>query len=402
MKLSFKKIVFELSLIMPMLYTLVYCFKASLANKLVILQLIFSYFLINSIYSKKRKSIKFFLLNFLLAIFLLYTYAIDSIGAIVHINFYSYVFMFIMFLISIDNETRNELFEYYNSKKKNIIFYFFIFLVIILYTCFFSNGIKWEFDSKLPILYGPFEITHILAYIFLTFYCMFAITDITSKSKFIWILKIICFAGIIFTAVRSAAIALAILMLQDFISIRSISKKMLIFLFGVLLLILLLTNTNILMNNPIVGKTIIASNTGTITNGREIFRNVALDYYVSNTNVFEKIFGIGINKLEEVIFENIGVKIHAHNDYVNLLVGYGIVGFFLMIYLQLILGKNIKNKISKILFHLFIFVLCFYNGLAMYIQFIASFPIVICFFDEKSRLILEFKNKERSIDKLLK
>ena len=136
--------------------------------------------------------------------------------------------------------------------------------------------------------------------------------------------------------------------------------------------------------NPLIEKTLYATEVGgSITNGRELYRQIALAYYAIKTTLFEKIFGVGISGVVEAIYSVLRVKIQAHNDYVNLLVGYGIVGLLSFMICQLGLSKTCKSKMNIVLLQLFIFILAYYNGFALYIMLTASLPIVVAFFELK-------------------
>ena len=380
MKIRFKNVLFELCISMPVLYAILCCIKTSIANKVVFFELIIAGIVIFNIYTKKRTIRKKIFFILLLFIFIFYNCIVDSVAAIIHINFYSYLLLFIMFEIFIQKDERKEFYEYFFARKKRIMIYFIFFCAILLYSCIYMNGIRYEYNSSIPILYGPFEIPHMLAYILIIFYCMFSLLKNLISKKISLLIKFLCITLIVFTAVRTATVAIGILILFDFISVNKINKKILYVIITVVLLAYLFINTNLLVNNPIINKTLEASKSGSITNGREIYREITMSYYINDATIIEKIFGTGMSKLIDIIYKSIGVKIHAHNDYVNLLVGYGIIGFLLIFYLHIKIWTEYKNKYAKVLLEIFIFVLCFYNGLAMYIMFTASLPIILCYF----------------------
>ena len=76
----------------------------------------------------------------------------------------------------------------------------------------------------------------------------------------------------------------------------------------------------------------------------------------------------------------IGVAIHAHNDYVNALCGYGIVGMILFVMLQLKPLKLRAPFIFCIMLEGLLFILSYYNGLAMYSVFTPVLIVVYSFF----------------------
>lgn len=125
-----------------------------------------------------------------------------------------------------------------------------------------------------------------------------------------------CVICIVCTAVRSAVLATAVLIVCDFLSIRNISKKAVILVAAFLILVFLATNTDILTKNPLIEKTLYATEVaGSITNGRELYRQIALSYYATKTDVLEKILGVGITGVVEAIYSAIRVRMYGSIPY---------------------------------------------------------------------------------------
>ena len=104
-------------------------------------------------------------------------------------------------------------------------------------------------------------------------------------------------------------------------------------------------------------------------------------YYSNKIGIIGKLFGAGMPNLVKAILESVGAEIHAHNDYVNMLVGYGIVGLVAFIVSQLRLISIKKYTRQAIFLQIFIFVLAYYNGFALYTMLTSSMPIIILFFE---------------------
>ena len=396
LKLNIRKITYELCMAMPAIFTGLYCIRDNMANKATIVLLLFSYLLLNSYYMRCGKKTKFIIFNSLIVIYIVYIGIICGISEITSSYFYGYLLTFVMMLICTEDELRENFIKYFLTRKKNFIAYVSIFFIIVAVSAIFFNGLKLGYGSKIPVLYGPFNIAHKLAYLLIVIYCGISLFDLGNKSKTIIAVKIICVVCIVNTAVRSAVLATAVLLIVDFLSIKSINKKTLVISALFIILGFMATCTDILINNPLIEKTIYAAKVGgSITNGRGRFRQIIIAYYATQTTIIEKIFGIGLSGVIEAIYSVIGVKIQAHNDYVNLLAGYGIIGVVSFVICQLRLSRACKRTISVILMQLFIFILAYYNGFALYTMLTSSLPIVVAFFEmkliRKSNTIVEDK-----------
>ena len=384
LKLNIRKVTYELCMAMPAIFTVLYCIRDNVANKAAIVLMLFAYILLNSHYMRNGKKIRFFIFNFLTIIYIGYIGIKCGVSEIISSFFYGYLLTFIMILICTEDNLREEFIQYFLARKKRFAVYVTIFFMTVVFSVVFLNGLKVGYGSKIPVLYGPFSIAHMLAYLLMVVYCGVSLFDLENKKKTIVAIKLVCVICIACTAVRSAVLATAVLIVCDFLSIRKISKKAIILGVGFIILVFLATNTDILTNNPLIEKTLYATDVGgSITNGREWYRQIALSYYATKTTLLEKIFGVGISGVVEAIYSVLRVRIQAHNDYVNLLVGYGIVGLVSFVICQLGLRKTCKSKMNVILLQLFIFILAYYNGFALYIMLTASLPIVVAFFELK-------------------
>lgn len=384
LKLNIRKVTYELCMAMPAIFTVLYCISGNMANKAAIVLMLFAYILLNSYYMRNGKKIRFFIFNILTIIYIGYIGVKCGVSEIISSYFYGYLLTFIMMLICTEDDLREEFIQYFMTRKKRFAAYVTVFFMTVVFSIIFLNGLRVGYGSKIPVLYGPFIIAHILAYLLMVVYCGVSLLDLENKKKTVIVIKLVCVICIACTAVRSAVLATAVLIVCDFLSIRKISKKVVILGAAFLIFVFLATNTDILTKNPLIEKTLYATEVaGSITNGRELYRQIALSYYATKTDVLEKILGVGITGVVEAIYSAIRVRIQAHNDYVNLLVGYGLVGLIAFVACQFELSKTCKNKMNAILLQLFVFILAYYNGFALYIMLTASLPIVIAFFEVK-------------------
>lgn len=86
-----------------------------------------------------------------------------------------------------------------------------------------------------------------------------------------------------------------------------------------------------------------------ITNSRSVFWVADIKAFL-NSNLFKKLIGNGFNYIYEINIEAVGTAIWAHNDFINILISFGLLGVFL--YLQVFLNytqtvKKRNNRISK-------------------------------------------------------
>lgn len=386
LRLNLKKIIFEMCMAMPLLYSVAYMLHDDLANKVVIVELVLCYVLLSQTCLRKGKKILFVLFHCISVFYIFYTILIGGIAAVIHLNFYSYFFLMEMLFLFADKDIRGEFYTYFIGNARHFWWYSGLFAVAIFYSAVFEGGLSAGYGITLPVLFGPFPIAHITGYLLIALYCGIGLLDQNNTNKWVILVKAICVGCALWTAVRSTILAMALLVMYDYFSIKSFRKKYIILVAGVIVLIYAALFTDIIWNNPLIQKTIYAAEVnGSITNGREWYREAVMDSYWHDTSLIEKVFGFGIQGVIDAIYHHLGVRIHAHNDYVNVLGGFGAVGFIIFLAAQFYLGNIFKKNWTKLIFHSFIFVLAYYNGLAMYIMFVASLPMVLCFFEQKQR-----------------
>lgn len=71
------------------------------------------------------------------------------------------------------------------------------------------------------------------------------------------------------------------------------------------------------------------------------------------------------------------VEIHAHNDFVNVLVGFGVLGLLGYVFSFL---NIIKRTPKRLLLLMVLMVLAWFNGLYMYVSFVPTIPIIMVFY----------------------
>lgn len=383
MKINIKYLIFHMTILIIPLFALTGFFPFSLGNKLILGMTVISYVYLNSLFIRNNKKTIFFVYNFTLAVYIIYMFAIGEYGVLTDIYFYSYILMFTFSLLFLFPNKIEEYCAFFAEHKREFVGAVCVFLLLVAFSVIMGTGYRYSAVDKMWTLFGSFSVQHMLAYVLLVIYCGSSIYDKENQSFFFIIIKGLIFIMIVLTGVRSAALALCLLVVYDYLSMKNKSRKKTILVIGAVVLTIVATQTDILTNNSLVSKTTAAIDNGSITNGRECYRKVQLYAFVHKSNVVQKLFGVSIPGVTEYMHQALRVHIQAHNDYVNTLVGYGIIGFVLFIVNQINLSKVCSSFWSKLFLEVFIFLLAYYNGFALYIMLTASLPIVLCFFKEK-------------------
>ena len=249
--------------------------------------------------------------------------------------------------------------------------YLFILLLSILRGNAFSN--EWSTTT----LRGPYAIPHILAYEFLVMSALNIVLFMESKRKINLILAIIFWAGIMLTAARGAILA-EMVMLGYFFFKLGIKKKLVLILFICCVLIYEIINPSIFMRlaSSLIEKTLFALESGSLDNGRLNIWISSMNAFLQSNNPLKWLFGIGYTGLLAGNKQNIGMYIQAHNDFITIVVSFGIPYLFLFIrsFIKLVKGKNI---LWSLLFFAF---LAGFNGIVLYMPMVIGCIFLIVFF----------------------
>ena len=237
-------------------------------------------------------------------------------------------------------------------------------------------------------LSGPYLASHLLAYELLIWSMMDAIFIVQKKRNVYLFLLVFDSAMMVLTAARSVLIPLVIIMWYVLKTYRS-QKRIVITVIAIVLALILLQYTNIF--EAFFEKTQRAIDTSTITSGRGMIFKSSFNAFLEASPI-QKILGMGINGLTDYNLHHIWMDIHAHNDYLDALVQYGIVGLGLYIYAFYKLIRNSKSKIAMIM----IVSLAFFNG--FYVSSSAMIATVLFLAFDKA---IFYKRKDRQLVKPL-
>lgn len=258
---------------------------------------------------------------------------------------------------------------YITEHKKMISFVIIAYIFFLMQSIFFFDGIKKGWNTF--VLCGPYSLPHILAYEMLVI-LMLCLLNYKHTNNKIWLMLALYFElMIVLTCVRSAVLASAIIFIT-FTSWFKLKRKINFVIIGIFILSIFLYYG---IFDQIIEKTTFAIQNGSITNGREWIVNSMLKTFREST-IHEQIFGSGYFNLIESNYHNLGTAIQGHNDFLTVLISFGLIGITLYIwnFLSFIKGKNF------VLFFAFLFILAFYNGLFLYMPMVIGLGIAKLFF----------------------
>lgn len=381
------KIICNIVLLYPILNLIINCISNDRIKILNLPIIILFFIFIMLTYVIERKMFKMIFTVLLCALTVINANSITSFFSTDNL----YFCFFIMYLIFIykNDDFYKVSYEFFKAKEKVTIFTSLAVISMVIIWLFLGKGLYLQDNSTLS-LRGPYSLNHSLAYTLLVMYAMCNCVRNKKNYKKILILKMIMTVMIIATAVRSAFLVLIIYLFLDF-KRTNYSKKIIVCFLVLPILTVIGIYTGVLINNPLVKKTISAAERGTISNGRDEMTQLGRDYYFNETTMKQKITGIGMEKLRKIYLRHFGTALHAHNDLVNILLGYGFI--YLIISAYLIISFSFSNNIKhSFLFMVSILLLAYTNGLFMYIIYVIGLPVVKIFYSE-NRLPDKEKNK---------
>lgn len=152
------------------------------------------------------------------------------------------------------------------------------------------------------------------------------------REKFVILFIAVSFACIILTAVRSVLIASIIVI--GYIFYRVFSRKQFIkfILYCFLLFVCIYIAYNYGLFDALLTKSKLALENGSISNGRSSILISSLYALKQGNEYVNTICGVGMTNLLKWNGININANIHAHNDFVDALVGFGLIGLGIYVY----------------------------------------------------------------------
>lgn len=283
-------------------------------------------------------------------------------------------------LYSTDNISINEYLEAFKIKRKfsNMVQVTFC-IILSLYVLKYGFRAGWNTF----VLQGPYNYAHTLAYLFFFMLMIDAYYYIEDKAITSSILIAINLVGVFLTAVRSALLASIVIII--YILYKMLTKKQFMKVISYLVLLVIMTFIAYKCGffNALLAKTKLAVNHGSISNGRGEILSSSLNALSQGSMFINTTVGIGMTNLIKWNGVNINAPIHAHNDFGDALVCYGMLALCVYIYNLL---KFSRKKVIWIAGTLGL--LAYSNGLFVYSDVI---PMLIY-----SRIL--FSNSKQRID----
>lgn len=293
----------------------------------------------------------------------------------IHGDYISFFFIIYIFVNFSYDEIIKEYKELIYHEQNRLIWAGISYFMVLLVSMIGFGGIvnTWGIIS----VKGPYGINHELAYIAIALSALYAVLYQAGNKKICLVFKWLCFLIVILSGVRTAAIVLVIHVLWDYLKL-DFNKKIGYMLLGIAAFLVIATQTDLLTNNPITQKNEAAEESGNLTNGRSTFWKEDMQYYINDTDIREKVLGVGIGSIRKVNSKAFGMNIHAHNDVLNFLIGFGVAYTILFIYAFYIFCR-FKN--GYLLF-LELLVMIMGNGLYMY-SIVFCLPMIKMYFMEE-------------------
>lgn len=310
---------------------------------------------------------------FLAVLTLLFTFLRDSVSNMsLCVSFITLIFM--MLTLS-DSRLNPDVLKalFINREKINFVVQIGFLLILGYYT--FKNGLTVGWSTW--VLQGPYNYPHTLAYIFF-FYAMLNLFYFKeNKSIRCFVLSVTDIGLIFLTAVRTtilAGIMILLYLLHSFANRENLKYLILVISGFVVAGYFAFTHGYF---DAVLAKNSLALQNSSFTNGRFSIAVNSLKALANGNGIINILSGIGMDGLIQSNFITMNVGIHAHNDFIDILVCYGIINFILYCFSFYRYAKNNLVWISVT-----IGLLAFANGLFVYMDCIPLLIIGRLFFDK--------------------
>lgn len=297
----------------------------------------------------------------------------------------SIVIQFFLFAIFADFYSNKKLLHRLNNyiEEKNTLLFciYVLYFSVLLYSVLFKEGMKSGWGTA--VLYGPYTLSHSLAYELLT---VVTASLLVYKKTILkrWVaVALLAEILIVLTCVRSAFLSSAFVWLWFIFGLK-VRKKLIFLAFGsVVLSVLFYYN----VFDQIIEKTLFAASNGSVTNGREWIVESGKQIFIESS-FLEKVIGSGYYNLLEGNLHHLGLAIQGHNDFITVLISFGFFGLLIFVSKMCAYLKG-RGWIGCFLA---LFVLVYYNGLFLYVPIVIELYMIRLFFLEYGQQALT-KNK---------
>lgn len=362
MKLSYKKILYFLLIIYPVINIIVYFIFHGNNMNIFSCVYCFALFILNMAATKGKvvktdiPMIVWMLLTVILSFARESSYSFGS-GSLLLVGTMIYLMLFS------ENARYNLIDGAIINRYEKLFLTAQIIYIGLLLIYVIQNGLTYGWGTR--VLQGPYNYPHTLAYILLLFTMGDFFYFIKNRDKISLIFATVTIALILMTAVRTVILSLVVVLLyilKEFLDIKKIKNLISLIFFG-LIGFYFINRYNLI--NALFQKTALAVQNNSITNGRWAILVASLNSIrtFQGDPIYAFLFGIGMSALTSNNYLTYGAAIHAHNDFVDIIVCYGVINLVIYIYLFLRFTKT-----GRLWFLLTIGLLAIGNGLYMYIE----------------------------------
>ncbi|MBB6624106.1 hypothetical protein H7E67_11765 [Clostridium gasigenes] len=335
---------------------------------------------------KREKMIKYIIiiLSFFLICFAINFNSMYSIGK--YFNHTVWILNFIVLLIYFSNESNIKgLYRYIDRYYKNIAFMILginVFEFILIIT---KKGFVYQWEGT--YFKGSNSMPHTAAYLMIVLISMIMVLYEIRRQKKIILLSILPIIIIMLTGARASLGILAILILVFILRNKLIIKSCIIS------IITLIIGADYIKEIPVTKKFLRQIEYGQFSSGRDLMTDIQLEYFNQGSRL-QKIIGVGPDKTYLMNSIYYGLEVWAHNDLIQVLVGYGYIGVIIYMFaIVYFLLAHIKrgNILESILIVIGLMFLAVSNGLYSYSAITLAIPIL--------SVLLYSKNNRYNIDK---
>lgn len=331
---------------------------------------------INLCLYRKKALIAIAFITFIILGFWSYLDNIITIGRI-----YNHTLSFVNVILLIMYFTMQDNIEYF---KKCVVFYrdkiyLMLISINIIEIIFFISKKGFVYTWEGNYFQGTNRMPHTFSYLMLvliiiSFFCY----ELFKEKKYIY-QAIFPIIGIMFSGARTTLGGLIIFLLIVIIRKLSFKNIIKIFCYGGLIFIIF---NKIILNFPMFDKFKRQISYGMFTSGRDIFATNIMSYF-DNLPISQKLIGIGADKTYYINLMATNQDLWAHNDFIQVIVSFGIIGLTIYIYYLFklfIFNNKISNSLIQSLLVLTLIVfLAYMNGFYNYRDFPLAIPYIILY-----------------------
>lgn len=306
--------------------------------------LLTSMFLEDSEYSQKCKIIVgSFSACILLAIF----YA-TSLGKI-HNHMFNYLNTVLLFLYCLNNKNIKKLKHFFVEKIRFVKLSIIFINIVEAFYMISRKGYEFRFNWGGTFFKGTSAMPHTLSYLMLAVIIISICIILVENKGHFAIATIIPFYAIFQSGARVTLLATGLfaLIIADILYVKKqkITKKNLLIALGVVIVAVFLLK-GVIIESDLWKKTMLRIKEGNFSAGRFSMWGDLLYHYVHDSNILQYFLGQGDDKTYYFNYLNpkVNVTVWAHNDFIQILVGKGLLGLSIYLYFGYMYIKKLFKR----------------------------------------------------------